>query len=160
MAVFKAFERKDRRAKAMAATNLAFLHALEGDAAQAQAYAEMALARRAAGKGSSGSSLTTTGTAAALVNMGNAIVQRAEAEAAGQEGEEEDELVASALLRAKGLYLEATARDGDCVEALFNLGLVCLRLGQHADSRRAYERLHALLPDSLEVGWLRALDWA
>ena len=49
--------------------------------------------------------------AKALVNMGNCLMDRSELE------------------RAKELYLEAIGVEADCVEAIFNLGLVNKQLG-------------------------------
>lgn len=41
--------------------------------------------------------------------------------------------------------------EADCVEAIFNLGLVNLKLGALADAQQAYEKLHTIIPNSPEV---------
>ena len=39
----------------------------------------------------------------------------------------------------------------DCVEAIFNLGLVNIQLKQTGDALQAFEKLHTILPTSAEV---------
>lgn len=65
----KAFERKDVRLKARAATNLSFLYFLEGDVAQASRYANLAVKH-------------DRYNAKALVNLGNCLMERGEFERA------------------------------------------------------------------------------
>jgi intraflagellar transport protein 88 len=71
--------------------------------------------------------------AKALVNMGNCLMDRAELE------------------RAKELYLEAIGVEADCVEAIFNLGLVNKQLGVLHEALQAFEKLHTLVPAAPEV---------
>jgi intraflagellar transport protein 88 len=71
--------------------------------------------------------------AKALVNMGNCLMDRGELE------------------RAKELYLEAIGVEADCVEAIFNLGLVNKLLGALGEALQAFEKLHTLVPASPEV---------
>lgn len=71
--------------------------------------------------------------AKALVNMGNCLMDRNELE------------------RAKELYLEAIGVEADCVEAIFNLGLVNKLLGALGEALQAFEKLHTLVPSSPEV---------
>ena len=117
----KAFEKKDAGLKARAANNLSFLYLLEGDTAQAYYYADLAVAN-------------DRYSARALVNLGNALVER--------DGE---------LERAKEYYLEAIGVEADCVEAIFNLGLVNRQLGCVGEAIQAFEKLHTLVPSSPEV---------
>jgi hypothetical protein len=44
--------------------------------------------------------------------------------------------------------------EADCVEAIFNLGLVNMKLGMLSDAQQAYEKLHTIIPHSPEVGLL------
>ena len=71
--------------------------------------------------------------ARALVNKGNCLY------AAGE------------LERAKELYLESIGVDASCAEAIYNLGLVNKRMGNHSESLQAFEKLHTLIPSSPEV---------
>lgn len=41
--------------------------------------------------------------------------------------------------------------EADCVEAIFNLGLVNIKLGLLPDAQQAYEKLHTIIPNSPEV---------
>jgi len=119
--VLKSFEKKDTSLKAKAAINLSFLYLLEGATEQACNYAEMAVK-------------TDRYNARALVNLGNALV-----EGTGE------------LERAKELYLEAIGVEADCIEAIFNLGLVNENLGATGEAVQAFEKLHTLVPSSPEV---------
>mmetsp|Transcript_14856 Transcript_14856/g.26287 ORF Transcript_14856/g.26287 Transcript_14856/m.26287 type:complete len:772 (-) Transcript_14856:118-2433(-) len=67
--VLKEFEKKEKSVKARAATNLSFLHFLEGDLENAEKYAELAVA-------------TDRYNARGLVNRGNVMMQREEYEQA------------------------------------------------------------------------------
>jgi len=49
------------------------------------------------------------------------------------------------------LYNEAAGIEPYCVEAIFNLGLVNLRLGDTQYALAAFKKLHAMLPDNVEV---------
>lgn len=71
--------------------------------------------------------------AKALVNKGNCLNEKGELE------------------RAKELYLEAIGVEADCVEAIYNLGLVNKHLGILSESLQAFEKLHTIIPDSPEV---------
>lgn len=108
----QSFEKKDPSLQAKAANNLAFLYLLEGDLPQATKYATLAVRH-------------DRYNARALVNLGNALVE---------EGGELD--------RAKELYLEAIGVEADCVEAIFNLGLVNRQLGALGEAVQAFEKLH------------------
>jgi intraflagellar transport protein 88 len=46
---------------------------------------------------------------------------------------------------------QAVSVEADCVEAIYNLGLVNKRLGQREDALVAFKKLHTILPESLEV---------
>lgn len=39
----------------------------------------------------------------------------------------------------------------DCVEAIYNLGLVNMHLGLPGDSLQAFEKLHTIIPNNTEV---------
>ena len=41
--------------------------------------------------------------------------------------------------------------EADCTEAIYNLGVVSKRLGDHARALGLFEKLHAILPSSIEV---------
>lgn len=71
--------------------------------------------------------------AKALVNKGNCLNEKGELE------------------RAKELYLEAIGVEADCVEAIYNLGLVNKHLGILSESLQAFEKLHTIIPNSPEV---------
>ena len=107
--------------KARAATNLSFLYFLEGDVALATKHANLAVRH-------------DRYNAKALVNLGNCLLE--------SKGE---------LERAKELYLEAIGVEADCVEAIFNLGLVNRQLGALGEALQAFEKLHTLVPSSPEV---------
>ena len=53
--------------------------------------------------------------------------------------------------RAKEMYLEAVGVEANCVEALFNLGLVNLRLNTVAEANQAFEKLYTILPSANEA---------
>merc|ERR1719238_830441 len=118
--VLKSFEKKDPPLQAMAATNLSFLYFLEKDTSQADKYADLAIKN-------------DRYNAKALVNKGNCLLMRGEAE------------------RAKELYLEAIGVEADCVESIYNLGLVNKRLGALGEAQQAFEKLHSILPNNPEV---------
>lgn len=118
--VLKSFEKKDTALKAKAATNLSFLYFLEGDIAQADKYANLAVRH-------------DRYNAKALVNKGNCLNMQSEKE------------------KAKELYLEAIGVEADCIEAIYNLGLVNKELGNLSESLQAFEKLHTIIPSSPEV---------
>lgn len=114
------FEKKEKDVKARAATNLSFLHFLEGDMENAERYAELAVT-------------TDRYNARGLVNRGNVMMAKEEYE------------------QALTIYLEATGVEADCVEAIFNLGLVNKRLGRLEDALVTFKKLNTLLPHNTEV---------
>jgi intraflagellar transport protein 88 len=71
--------------------------------------------------------------AKALVNKGNCLYASGEYE------------------KAKELYLESIGVEADCVEAIYNLGLVNKKIGVLNESLQAFEKLHTIVPDSPEV---------
>ena len=71
--------------------------------------------------------------AKALVNKGNCLFM------AGEFG------------RAKELFLEAVGVEADCVEAIFNLGLVNVKLGALDEAHHAFDKLHTILPSVPEA---------
>ncbi|CAM9126724.1 unnamed protein product [Ectocarpus fasciculatus] len=71
--------------------------------------------------------------AKALVNKGNCLFMSKEYE------------------RAKEIFLEAIGVEVDCVEAIYNLGLVNIHLGLPGDSLQAFEKLHTIIPNNTEV---------
>jgi intraflagellar transport protein 88 len=71
--------------------------------------------------------------AKALVNKGNCLFASGEFE------------------KAKELYLESIGVEADCVEAIYNLGLVNKKMGILHESLQAFEKLHTIVPDSPEV---------
>jgi intraflagellar transport protein 88 len=118
--VLKAFEKKDPAHKAMAATNLSYLYFVEGDTAQADKYASLAVRHQRYN-------------AKALVNKGNCLYVKNECE------------------RAKKLFLEAIGVEADCIEAIYNLGLVNIKMGVLNEALQAFEKLHSIVPSNAEV---------
>ncbi|KAL4141058.1 hypothetical protein PRNP1_014180 [Phytophthora ramorum] len=118
--VLKAFEKKDPAHKAMAATNLSYLYFVEGDTAQADKYASLAVRHQRYN-------------AKALVNKGNCLYVKNECE------------------RAKELFLEAIGVEADCIEAIYNLGLVNIKMGVLNEALQAFEKLHSIVPTNAEV---------
>lgn len=53
--------------------------------------------------------------------------------------------------RAKELYLEAIGVEADCIEAIYNLGLVNIKMGVLNEALQAFEKLHSILPSNTEV---------
>ena len=97
--MLKAFEKRDRRLMAKAATNLSFLYFLDGpDTKSAVKYADMAVKNQRYN-------------AKALVNRGNCC------------------FAMNDLERAKEVYLEAIGVESDCIEAIYNLGLINKQMG-------------------------------
>ncbi|CAM9116263.1 unnamed protein product [Hapterophycus canaliculatus] len=118
----KAFEKKDQHLKAMAATNLAFIYFLEGECNFKSADSYADMAIR-----------HSRYNAKALVNKGNCLFMSKEYE------------------RSKEIFLEAIGVEVDCVEAIYNLGLVNIHLGLPGDSLQAFEKLHTIIPNNTEV---------
>lgn len=73
--------------------------------------------------------------AQALVNKGNCLMQ--------SNHEEE----------ARDQYLEAIGVEADCVEALYNLGVVSKMMGQYEESLQVFEKLQRIIPKSPEVAF-------
>lgn len=71
--------------------------------------------------------------AKALVNKGNCL------------------LVAGELARAREMFLEAVGVEADCIEAIYNLGLVNLRLGNFPEAQSAFDKLNSSLPSMPEA---------
>jgi intraflagellar transport protein 88 len=71
--------------------------------------------------------------AQALVNKGNCLMQL------GHEDE------------ARDAFLEAIGVQADCVEALYNLGLVSKLMGAYDDSLKVFQKLNQMIPTSPEV---------
>jgi intraflagellar transport protein 88 len=69
----------------------------------------------------------------ALVNKGNCLYNQEDFE------------------RAKEFFLEAIGVEADCIEAIYNLGLVYKRLNYYNESLQAFEKLHTIIPNSYEV---------
>ncbi|KAJ8531656.1 hypothetical protein ON010_g14308 [Phytophthora cinnamomi] len=104
----------------MAATNLSYLYFVEGDTAQADKYASLAVRHQRYN-------------AKALVNKGNCLYVKNECE------------------RAKELFLEAIGVEADCIEAIYNLGLVNIKMGVLNEALQAFEKLHSIVPTNAEV---------
>jgi len=66
--------------------------------------------------------------ARALVNKGNCLYMAGE------------------LARAKEMYLEAVGVEADCIEGIYNLGLVNLKCGSLEEAHQAFDKLHTILP--------------
>jgi intraflagellar transport protein 88 len=71
--------------------------------------------------------------AKALVNKGNCL------------------FVAGELGRAREMYLEAVGVEADCIEAIYNLGLVNLKLNNFQEAHSAFEKLNTSLPTMPEA---------
>merc|ERR1719224_161081 len=54
---------------------------------------------------------------------------------------------------ARSMYQEAMGAEADCLEAIYNLGVVNKRLGEHPTALGLFEKLHAIIPNSIEVMW-------
>ena len=73
--------------------------------------------------------------AKALVNKGNCMFMRNDLE------------------HARSMYQEAMGAEADCLEAIYNLGVVNKRLGEHPQALGLFEKLHTIIPNSVEVMW-------
>lgn len=71
--------------------------------------------------------------AKALVNKGNCLYMAGE------------------FSGAREMYLEAVGIEADCVEAIYNLGLVNLKLNNLRESKSAFDKLHTSLPTMPEA---------
>jgi len=73
--------------------------------------------------------------ARALVNKGNCMFMNDEFE------------------RAKEVYLEAIGVSADCLEAIYNLGLVNMHIGRYQEALLAFDKLHSITHANCEVMW-------
>ena len=73
--------------------------------------------------------------AKALVNKGNCMFMRNDLE------------------HARAMYQEAMGAEADCLEAIYNLGVVNKRLGEFPTALGLFEKLHTIIPNSVEVMW-------
>ena len=71
--------------------------------------------------------------AKALVNKGNCFYTAGE------------------FAKAKDLYLEAVGVEADCVEAIYNLGLVNLKVNSLQEAHQAFDKLYSVLPSVPEA---------
>lgn len=71
--------------------------------------------------------------AKALVNKGNCLFVNGE------------------LGRAREMYLEAVGVEADCIEAIYNLGLVNLKLNNVQEAQSAFDKLNTTLPSMPEA---------
>ena len=71
--------------------------------------------------------------AKALVNKGNCFYNAGE------------------FAKAKDLYLEAVGVEADCVEAIYNLGLVNLKVNSLQEAHQAFDKLYSVLPSVPEA---------
>eukprot|EP01031_Cornospumella_fuschlensis_P030084 gene30084-36335_t len=71
--------------------------------------------------------------AKALVNKGNCL------------------FVQNELSRAREMFLEAVGVEADCIEAIYNLGLVNMRLNNIAEAQSAFDKLNTSLPSMPET---------
>ncbi|OWZ15232.1 Intraflagellar Transport Protein 88 [Phytophthora megakarya] len=53
--------------------------------------------------------------------------------------------------KAKELFLEAIGVEADCIEAIYNLGLVNIKMGVLNEALQAFEKLHSIVPSNAEV---------
>lgn len=59
--------------------------------------------------------------------------------------------MSSLYVQLDSCLLTETLPQVDCVEAIFNLGLVNIHLGLPGDSLQAFEKLHTIIPNNTEV---------
>jgi intraflagellar transport protein 88 len=71
----------------------------------------------------------------ALVNKANCLFVNAEFE------------------RAKEVYLESIGVSADCLEAIYNLGIVNIHLGRYQEAMLAFDKLHSITHHNVEVMW-------
>ena len=53
--------------------------------------------------------------------------------------------------KAKEYYLEAIGVQSDCIEAIYNLGMVNIRMDAIYEAIQAFEKLHSVCPNIPEV---------
>lgn len=71
----------------------------------------------------------------ALVNKGNCL------------------FVAAEFDRAKEVYLESIGVSADCLEAIYNLGIVNVHTGRHQEAMLAFDKLNSITHHNCEVMW-------
>lgn len=71
----------------------------------------------------------------ALVNKGNCLFVQQEFE------------------RAKEVYLESIGVSADCLEAIYNLGIVNVQIGRYQEAMLAFDKLHSITHHNCEVLW-------
>jgi len=136
------------------ATTLSFLYILEGDIEKAEESANEAIRN-------------DRYNARALVNKGICLLRKGEEEeedefrkamkenGGGKSEEEEggvvDKMSTKYFEKTKELFLESIGVEADCVEAIFNLGIVNMKLGNLVGSRQAFDKLNTILPSQPEV---------
>jgi len=118
----QAFEKKDKKLQARAATNLSYLYLLKSDLKNAEKYATLSVDH-------------DKYNAKALVNLGNCQYLRGEFHA------------------AKDTFSKALSAEPDCIQAIYNIGLVTKtpELSQYQESLQTFQRLHSIIPESVEV---------
>jgi len=55
--------------------------------------------------------------------------------------------------RAKDVYLEAIGVSADCLEAIYNLGLVNMHIGRYQEALLAFDKLHSITHANCDVMW-------
>jgi len=55
--------------------------------------------------------------------------------------------------RAKEIYLEAIGVSADCLEAIYNLGLVNMHIGKYQEALLAFDKLHSITHANCDVMW-------
>merc|ERR1719161_1220792 len=55
--------------------------------------------------------------------------------------------------RAREIYLEAVGVSADCLEAIYNLGLVNMHIGKYQEALLAFDKLHSITTGNCEVLW-------
>ena len=53
------------------------------------------------------------------------------------------------LEHARSMYQEAMGAEADCLEAIYNLGVVNKRLGEYPTALGLFEKLHTIIPNSV-----------
>jgi intraflagellar transport protein 88 len=166
--LLKEFEKKDANLASMAATNLSFIYFLEGEFAQAEKHADIAMK-------------SDRYNAKALVNKGNCLFYSGQLVSARLSVRYAPYNIRHtspithhpssirplsciihdpssvhrppSTLRhlaprlpqenARAYYLEAVGVEADCVEAIYNLGLVNMKMNNYTEAKSAFEKLHA-----------------
>eukprot|EP00892_Ulva_mutabilis_P007544 jgi/Ulvmu1/5161/UM021_0178.1 len=127
--VLKQFEKHGGSMRVKAATNLSFVYLLEGDVAEAQRYAQLALSH-------------DEFHVQALVNSGNCCFELAMSHDGDRDGK---------LSEAWALYEAALRQEPDCVEAIYNMGLVAKAMEQYDLALEQLVMLNGLISNEVEV---------